>query len=406
MTPESRQLPITHWLALTPHRHLFFVGGTNLLLAMAAWAVWLFWMHAAPASVPQAPLYAGLVHALIFPLFVFGPFLFGFLLTVFPRWMAVPDFNRWHYLPIGGSLLLGQLCLLAGMYGAALAHHLGLLLGLAGWSMGLLLLLNRLLADRSECWHARSAALAISMGWLAMLCMVLQQHGASGSLLLLAVKLGVFGLLLPIFLTVAHRMFPFFAKNVVAGYEMWRPLWLLAALWPLLLGHVLLDWLGASRWLWLVDLPLTLLGATMVVRWWPRGKVAPILRALFVGLAWMPIGFALFSAQSLLLWTQVSVLGRAPLHAITIGMFGAILVAMVSRVTKGHAGRPLSLSRIDLMAFIAIQLVAVLRIGAELSSDLFFWNGVAALAWVLVLLPWVVSNGRIWSRARIDGRPG
>ena len=45
---------------------------------------------------------------------------------------------------------------------------------------------------------------------------------------LAAIKLGAFGVLLPVYATVAHRMFPFFAGNVVAGYRVWRPLWLLA----------------------------------------------------------------------------------------------------------------------------------------------------------------------------------
>ena len=37
------------------------------------------------------------------------------------------------------------------------------------------------------------------------------------------------------------------------------------------------------------------------------------------------------------------VLGRAPAHALFIGFFGSLLVAMVTRVTQGHSGRPLVL---------------------------------------------------------------
>ena len=35
--------------------------------------------------------------------------------------------------------------------------------------------------------------------------------------------------------------------------------------------------------------------------------------------------------------------GRAPAHALYIGFFGSLLVAMVTRVTQGHSGRPLEL---------------------------------------------------------------
>ena len=47
----------------------------------------------------------------------------------------------------------------------------------------------------------------------------------------LLIPLGVFGVLLPIYASVAHRMFPFFASRVVPGYQSWRPMWLLAVQW-------------------------------------------------------------------------------------------------------------------------------------------------------------------------------
>ncbi len=34
-----------------------------------------------------------------------------------------------------------------------------------------------------------------------------------------SIKIGTFGLLLPIYFTVCHRMIPFFASRVVAGYR-------------------------------------------------------------------------------------------------------------------------------------------------------------------------------------------
>ena len=41
-------------------------------------------------------------------------FIFGFLLTVFPRWMGLPEIDRWRYLPVGLGLFGGQLATLAG----------------------------------------------------------------------------------------------------------------------------------------------------------------------------------------------------------------------------------------------------------------------------------------------------
>ena len=63
------------------------------------------------------------------------------------------------------------------------------------------------------------------------------------------------------------------------------------------------------------------------------------------------------------------VLLRAPLHALAIGYFGSMLVAMVTRVTQGHSGRPLQMGTVPWLCFVLLQAVALVRIGAELSPQ-------------------------------------
>src|SRR6185295_3690809 len=95
---------------------------------------------------------------------------------------------------------------------------------------------------------------------------------------------------------------------------------------------------------------------------WPRSTMPPLLRVLFAGYAWLPIAMALFATQSA--WYAATgnfVLGRAPAHAMFIGFFGSLLVAMVTRVTHGHSGRPLALGRVAGFAFIAIHCRCWLR---------------------------------------------
>ena len=48
---------------------------------------------------------------------VLPPFIFGFLLTVFPRWMSWPPLSPWHYVPVGVGLFGGQVLTLAGCAG-------------------------------------------------------------------------------------------------------------------------------------------------------------------------------------------------------------------------------------------------------------------------------------------------
>ena len=57
-------------------------------------------------------------------------------------------------------------------------------------------------------------------------------------------------------------------------------------------------------------------------------------------------------------------------------------------------------------AFIAVQLVAVMRIVAELAPDHFAWQAAAAVGWLVAFTPWVLRIGRIYLSPRADGKPG
>jgi hypothetical protein len=89
-------LPVTalRQLAAAPHRLLFFVGAANVLLAMTWWAVWLVNARWQGMSLPQPPVPAGWMHAIVMQYQVLPSFMFGFLLTVFPRWMNLPPLTR------------------------------------------------------------------------------------------------------------------------------------------------------------------------------------------------------------------------------------------------------------------------------------------------------------------------
>ena len=145
----------------------------------------------------------------------------------------------------------------------------------------------------------------------------------------------------------------------------------------------------------------------MLWRWWPRGPKPGLLGVLFVGLAWLPAAFALYTIQSLLYAsTGVFLLGRAPAHALFVGFFGSVLIAMVTRVTQGHSGRPLAMPKVAWFAFGAIQLVTLARVFAEVLPDGGAWQAVAALGWLLAFAPWVARIGRIYLAPRADGKAG
>ncbi len=391
---------------------MFFIGAANVLLAMLWWALWLASARWGGWSMPQLAVPAGWLHAFLMQYLVLPSFVFGFLLTVFPRWMGLPDLQRWHYVPVGAGLMGGQLAILLGAAGWEAGLTVGLWMALAGWSTGLFLL-GRLLADEpGRTWHARSCFAGLVLGWLGVAMFLAFVLGASAGWAFASIKLGGFGLLLPVYVTVAHRMFPFFAGNAVPGYQAWRPLWWLAAVWALAVVHLGLELVHGYAWLWLADAPLLALTGYATWRWWPRRPSAAtplpgLLMVLFIGMLWLPATFALYLAQSLTyLFEGGFILGRAPMHALFVGFFGSLLVAMVTRVTQGHSGRPLRMYGIAWFAFVAVQIVASMRILADVLPDPGLWQALAALGWLLALAPWVARIGHIYLTPRRDGRPG
>ena len=406
MAEAVAAVPSPRVLARAPHRLLFFIGAGNVLLAMSWWALWLVAARWHRFGVPQPRVYAGWLHAVVMQYQVLAPFMFGFLLTVFPRWMGQLELRRRHYLPVGIGLFGGQLLTLAGALGFARCLHAGAVLTLLGWATGLAWLLRLAWRDRGRNRHALSCAMAMVLGLCGFALYAAFLHVPDARLVEASIKIGTFGLLLPVYFTVAHRMFPFFAGNVVRGHQGWRPPWMLAVFWACALAHLALELAHALRWTWLPDLGLLALSAAWLWRNWPRAPMPCLLRVLFLGYAWLPVAMALYAAQSLLRLAGGDALGRAPAHALFIGFFGSLLVAMVTRVTQGHSGRPLVFGGVATFAFVAIQCVCAMRIVAELVPDALAWQAAAALGWLFAFLPWVLRSGWIYLTPRADGRPG
>ncbi|HKE95619.1 MAG TPA: NnrS family protein [Povalibacter sp.] len=397
-------------LAAAPHRLLFFVGAANVLLAMVWWTAWLFGARWHVGTVPQPSVYAGWMHAMVMQYQVLPSFIFGFLLTVFPRWMNQPALTRAHYIPVGLGLLGGQALTLASLCtGQPALLESGAILTMAGWMIGTVMLTRLVYLDRGRTWHAVSCVFALAFGLLGLAFYLLYLIRPDARLIFTAIKIGSVAMLLPIYFTVCHRMIPFFASAALIGYRAVRPMWTLAVFWGVAVIHVWLELRHGYAWLWLPDLPLVVLTGWLLWVWWPRQQksMPALLRVLFLGFAWLPIAFALYTAQSA--WytaTGEFILGRAPAHALFIGYFGSLLVAMVTRVTQGHSGRPLVLGRVAGFAFIVVQVVALMRVLAEVVPDSPAWHAVAGVGWIVAFLPWILRSAWIYLTPRADGRPG
>jgi uncharacterized protein involved in response to NO len=409
MNATAAALPasVARLLAAAPHRSLFLVGAANVLLAMGWWAAWLTGTRTGWFVPATPPLPAGWMHAIVMQYQVLPPFIFGFLLTVFPRWLDHEPLGARHYLPVGAGLLGGQLLTLLGLGGNATLLLAGASLTLAGWCTGTVWLARVLVRGKKFTGHAVSIFVALCFGIVGLGFYLALLVRPDGLVAMAAIKIGGVAVLVPIYFTVCHRMIPFFTSNLVPGYRMVRPMWTLVAAWTLLLAHLALELTHRYTWLWVADAPLALLTAALLFAWWPRAPLPPLLRVLFLGFAWLPVAFVLFTAQSV--WfaaTGEFVLGRAPAHALFVGFFGSLLVAMVTRVTQGHSGRPLELGSVAAVAFVLLQLTAVIRIVAEFAADSGAWQAAAAIGWLVAFLPWVLRSGWIYLTPRADGHPG
>lgn len=405
---EKFSLPDIRLLAAAPHRFMFFVGAANVVMAMLWWTIWLLdaryqWFGLAQPAIP-----AGWMHAIVMQYQVLTPFIFGFLLTVFPRWMNLPALSRWHYVPVGLGLFGGQLLTLVGLFGFPHLLHLGLLQTTAGWIAGLAFLLILLWKEEHTIWHAVSCAVALLLGLVGLLLVFAYEYTGNARLMFAAIKFGSFGLLLPIYFSVCHRMLPFFASVVVSGYQVFRPLWALGVFWVLVLSHLALELMHGYAWLWLPDIGLLVLSSFLLWHWRKQTAKAPaILKVLILGFAWLPIALILYAIQSI--WYNITgefILARAPAHGLFIGFFGSLLVAMVTRVTQGHSGRPMELGRVAAFAFIVIQITAIVRVLSEVIPDSLMWQCISGALWLLAFLPWVFRSSWIYLTPRVDGQAG
>jgi len=400
---------IPRLLASAPHRPLFLAGTIAVLLSMTWWAVELTWMRFGLAGWPQPSIPPGWAHAMLIQYGLFPLFMFGFLMTTFPRWLGRPDLPWTRYLPVAGGVFGGYVLANVGLLDLAWLLKLGIALMLVGYLVGVWTLAGVLRASVAERkGHARSCLAALCLGTLGLAIFLAYLFGAPADCALLAIHIGTFGLLLPIYFSVMHRMLPFFTGNMVKNYAVIRPGWSMPVVWVLLLAHLLLAWRGILGWLYLVDVPLALVFAWHALSWRPWQAMHPgLLAVLHLAFAWLPVAFVLFAIQDVVYVASGHlILGRAPLHALGIGFFGSMLVAMVTRVTQGHSGRPLQMGKVAWLCFALLQVVALLRIRAEFGGDVYLWLVIAAYGWLLAFLPWVLRSAWIYLTPRADGKPG
>jgi len=396
-----------------PHRLFFFSGAIQLILPLLIWAIELVGRYTelwTPLNTIFPITWAhGFV--MIFGVFIF--FIFGFLMTVFPRWMNAPLISKEDYSAVFIWLNIGLIVFEISLFTSRTSALSGLLIFLFGWLYGVFALYRCYkLAPAQDKRYETILLLALIAGSAGVASYAMWVFSNNWLLLNASINIGLWLYLLPVLFSVSHRMLPFFSSNIISDYKIYQPgltLWLFLSA---CIAHFTLDQLNLLSWLFLSDIPLAAIALLHSFRWQlHRSFKDRLLAVLHMAFFWLFIGMSLYSVQSLLLlFSGEYILNKAPLHAITIGFFTSMLIAMASRVTMGHSGRMLHLDRVSWYLFFGLQLTAISRIMAELQFNNLIeshvFNLLAVFLWLLSLAIWAYKYAPMYLSRRVDGREG
>ena len=362
-------------------RVFFLAMGVYALFALGFWLLWLFvhWAGGMFTSLPfaMAPhLWHG--HELIFGYGAAA--LAGFLLTAVPNWTGT---KAARHLFIGFAALVWLVGRGAVWYSAALPAWLVMVADLAFVPL-LMLKIAAQLAKRPKPQNVMFLGL-LAIIWASNLMVHLEWMGILDDGAAPGLRAGLYGYCAMI-AVLGGRVTPAFTRNAMIreGYETglpvsYRPLELLGVALAILLPLAVMAQLPDP----IIAALLLAVGVVQVARvagWRPGFALRqPILWSLHVSFASIGIGFILTGLALLGFGSEV-----AGFHVTAIAGVAGMTVAVASRATLGHTGRPLVAPRVVAMAYGLLPLAAVLRWTASAWGGAAYYPAVfaASIAWL------------------------
>ncbi len=400
---DTRTHPLDPILSLG-FRPFFLLGALFAAIMIALWVPWFLGLIELPSAFAPTAWHA---HELLFG---FMPAIIaGFLLTAVPNWTGRSPIRGW---PLAALLFLW----LAGRVAVAFSSQLD-----TGLTAAISLAFPTVLA-------AVVAREIVATGNWRNLKVVLVLLGLAAADGLFQYEIWQFGrpklahvtaiaLTLLLLMIVAGRIVPSFTANwlmqnrpgtpVPPGFDRFD----LAAV--TVSGAALLGWIlrllleGVLPW----DRPLV--GATMLAagaanlarqaRWKPHRTFAePLLAILHIAFVFVGFGFILVGLG--VLWDDFDY-ATAGLHAWTVGAIGTMMLAVMTRVSRGHTGRALTAPASTVALYAAILVAAGARIAAGLRPDYtFVLLPITGLAWIAAFGGFVLLYGSMLTLPRADRR--
>jgi uncharacterized protein involved in response to NO len=379
-------------------RPFFLLAGLYAALAVPAW-IWIYAHNAAPFGALPPHFWHG--HEMLYGFA--GAAIAGFLLTAVPSWTQSRGFGG---LPV---ILLTLLWLGARIFVALLGDApmwLIAVVELSFFPAVAALIAPPLLRARN-----RNTPLLAVLAVLWLLDVAFMVGVARGDLLLLqrALRLAI-DLVLILVTVIGGRIVPAFTGNALRSRG--QPVSIVARPWldrlviALMVAVAVVDvgWADAALSGWLAA--IAALAHAMRLSGWAGLKTLsePIVWALHLGYAWLPIGFALKAVFILTGWPVAA----HWLHAFTMGVFGTMILAVMTRAALGHTGRPLVVSPAIATAYLILAAAVMARVfGAGIGAlDYRITVLSAGVLWTLAFLIYVFVYAPILIGPRADGRPG
>lgn len=215
----------------------------------------------------------------------------------------------------------------------------------------------------------------------------------------------VIAIIIMMILIIAGRVFPFFTERGLKGVMAIRNLTLdVFAVASSALVFILLIF-NVTGIVLAVTAVIAAAANVLRVSGWYDARVwyVPLLWVLYIGYAWIILGF-IFVALASLSIVSVSI----ATHAFTVGGIGVLTLGMMARVSLGHTGRAMKASNTMAIAFALINLAALFRV--LLPALLPIWYSsflvLSVYCWLAAFSLFIFTYMPILSAFRMDGKEG
>ena len=321
----------------------------------------------------------------------------GFLFTAARNWTGLPTPAHGSLAMIAALWVAGRVLLTTGPGWLAAAVDLAFLpvVAVALW----------IPLQRSRNRNRFFAALLLVLG-VANLGFHLARADVVGTSPLVPIRFALY-LIVIIVTIMAGRVIPSFTQNAIPSARIRRNRLVdLASIWATALalgGGLVSAPVAFTAPLCLAAAGLQAARLWMWDPWCTRHR--PILWILHLSYAWIPIGLLL---MAWMLFTGALSAGLAADHALSVGAVGGMIIGMITRTARGHSGRPLQASSPEVLAYLLVQLAAVIRVLLPLVWPAGYHWAIAAasLSWSAAFLLYLIVYVPMLSRPRLDGKPG